>query len=60
MPKKIICGRGFEGIRLFLGEKIGVVLDFGSVIDGLEIAVFVHTVESGRVVLDVVDEENAV
>ena len=53
LPKKMILG-------FIVAPKFMVVFNFGVVVDGIELAFIVHLKEGLRVVLDVVDEKNAV
>ena len=53
LPKKIISG-------LSIREEGLIAFNFAIVIDGLQIAFFVHDIESIGVVFDMVDKENAV
>ncbi len=47
-------------MTLFIGEKVGVIFDFGVVIDGLKVTFVVETIKSIFVITDVVDKENAI
>ncbi len=47
-------------MTLFIGEKVGVIFDFGVVIDGLQVTFVVKAVKSVLVVLDMINEENAI
>lgn len=54
LPKKITWG------ILIFREEVSVILDFGGVVDGFEVAFVVEAVESVLVVADMINKKNAV